>query len=191
MSYFKYKSLDELKHFLDIIANNRLYAARYSELNDPMEGSYLTNEKNKSLIHAMRMKKDKTRILSLTIQDRNWLMWSHYANGHSGCCIEVDLLPHSSLQVKRVNYIQNVVELSEIISGEELLSNKSEIWDYENEVRVFTKSSYVQVVIKGITFGCRVSNKDFKLLKRLVLSFHPELETSVCRISKTDLYEGF
>ena len=52
MSYFKYKSLDNLKHFLDIIANNRLYAAKYNELNDPMEGSYLTNEKNKNIIES-------------------------------------------------------------------------------------------------------------------------------------------
>ncbi len=37
---YKYRSLDNFKNFVDIILKNRLYAARYKDLNDPMEGQY-------------------------------------------------------------------------------------------------------------------------------------------------------
>jgi hypothetical protein len=36
--YYKFRCLQNLKHFIDIILNKRLYAPRYDELNDPMEG---------------------------------------------------------------------------------------------------------------------------------------------------------
>lgn len=43
MHYYKFRSLENIKRFLDILINERLYAARYDKLNDPMEGSYLVD----------------------------------------------------------------------------------------------------------------------------------------------------
>ena len=37
---YKYRSVDNFRNFVDIILNNRLYAASYQDLNDPMEGHY-------------------------------------------------------------------------------------------------------------------------------------------------------
>lgn len=48
--YYKFRSLQNLKRFIDIILNERLYASRYNELNDPMEGVYLTNPLNGNII---------------------------------------------------------------------------------------------------------------------------------------------
>lgn len=39
--YYKYRSLSNLRYFLDILINKRLYMASYSELNDPMEGAFV------------------------------------------------------------------------------------------------------------------------------------------------------
>ena len=36
--FFKYRSLSNLRYFLDILVNKRLYMATYSELNDPWKG---------------------------------------------------------------------------------------------------------------------------------------------------------
>ena len=36
--YYKYRSLSNLRYFLDILINKRLYMASYSELNDPIKG---------------------------------------------------------------------------------------------------------------------------------------------------------
>ena len=38
--FYKYRSLENLDRFLDIIVNNRLYGAVYNTLNDPMEGKF-------------------------------------------------------------------------------------------------------------------------------------------------------
>lgn len=48
--YFKFRSLSNLKRFLDILVNERLYTSRYDELNDPMEGAYLTDERHSHII---------------------------------------------------------------------------------------------------------------------------------------------
>lgn len=38
--YFKYKSLNNIERFRDIISYKRLYVPKYNEHNDPMEGYY-------------------------------------------------------------------------------------------------------------------------------------------------------
>ena len=38
---YKYRSLANMKRFIDILMNRRLYASKYLELNDPMEGFFL------------------------------------------------------------------------------------------------------------------------------------------------------
>lgn len=41
MLLYKYRSIENFQFFVDIILNKRLYAARYLDLNDPMEGHYI------------------------------------------------------------------------------------------------------------------------------------------------------
>jgi len=40
MKIYKYKSLSNLWHVMDVLVHNRLYCAHWSELNDPLEGRY-------------------------------------------------------------------------------------------------------------------------------------------------------
>ena len=61
--YYKFRSLNNIRYFLDILVNNRLYAARYDELNDPMEGAYLINACSENIIRLLRDKKYKTRLI--------------------------------------------------------------------------------------------------------------------------------
>ena len=37
---YKYRSLTNLKRLIEIVLESKLYASRYKELNDPMEGYY-------------------------------------------------------------------------------------------------------------------------------------------------------
>jgi hypothetical protein len=190
--YYKYKSLSNWQYLIDILVNDRLYAAKYTELNDPMEGCYITtNKQNTKLIHDLLYEKSSTRILSLTTNDRNWLMWSHYADSHRGYCIKVRLRPNSKLNVSTIQYVTDVPQVCDSLSGCNLLSQKSKIWEYEDERRVFTKKSYVDVVIEGITFGYRVPNAKFELLKKLIIKIKPELEGKIYKVKKEDLYSGF
>ena len=79
---------------------------------------------------------------------QNTLMWSHYAGGHTGYCIEYSL--SREMQAKRystgylctraINYISLPINLEEKVEeyGEDLLFAKSSDWAYENEVRMLT-----------------------------------------------------
>ena len=42
MILYKYKSLADLEHVLDIILYERLHCSTYDKLNDPFEGLFLT-----------------------------------------------------------------------------------------------------------------------------------------------------
>ena len=64
--YFKFRSLQDLRRFVDIILNKRLFASRYNELNDPMEGVYLTDPRNREVIRLLKTEKYRTRVCSLS-----------------------------------------------------------------------------------------------------------------------------
>lgn len=47
--FYKYRSLSNLRYFLDILIYKRLYMTSYSELNDPKEGTFvITGNRRKS-----------------------------------------------------------------------------------------------------------------------------------------------
>ena len=105
-----------LKRFIDIILNERLYASRYDELNDPMEGAYLTDPSNGNIIRLLREEKYKTRICSLSKDYKHTLLWSHYADSHTGCCIEVSAVNERE-QPTTVRYIEHIPIVNDNIEG--------------------------------------------------------------------------
>ena len=187
--YYKFRSLLNMKRFIDIILNERLYASRYDELNDPMEGVYLTNPSNGNIIRLLRQEKYKTRICSLSKDYRHTLLWSHYADSHTGCCIEVSAINERE-EPTTVNYIEQIPTINEMREGKDLLSHKSIVWEYENEVRYFRKSSYLNVRIYRVIFGLKVSKEDYHFYKKLIHAINPEID--VCKIiSEEELDMGF
>lgn len=165
-----------------------MYASRYDGLNDPMEGVYLTNPTNGNIIRLLREEKYKTRICSLSKDYRNTLLWSHYADSHTGCCIEVSAVNEREIPTP-VRYIEHIPIVSDMQEGKELLSHKSTVWEYEKEVRYFRKSSYLNVRIYRVIFGLNVSNDDYIFYEKLIHSINPRIE--VCRISENDIEYGY
>ncbi len=184
--YHKFRSLNNIRHFLDILVNTRLYAARYDELNDPMEGAYLINRYNENIIRLLKTRKDKTRICSLSTDYKHTLLWTHYAEGHKGCCIEI--IPKNWDVLEPINYVDDLPTANNDTEGRELLSHKSKLWQYEQEVRLFTKSSYCKVDIRQILFGCKISDVDYKFYERLIHVINPEI--IVRKIQETEIYTG-
>lgn len=189
-TYYKFISLHSLRRFIDIVMNNRLYAARYDELNDPMEGAYLTSSINSSnIIRLLRERKYKTRICSLSKDYRHALLWSHYADGHKGCCLEVSAI-NKHEHPTEVNYTTSLPECEhEPMEGRQLLSHKSTIWSYEDEVRFFRKSSFLNVQIHRIIFGTRVSMEDYSFYEKLISLINPQI--IVLRMLSDDIVDGF
>lgn len=188
--YYKFRSLQNLKRFIDIILNERLYASRYDKLNDPMEGAYLTNPSNRNIIRLLRSEKNKTRICSLSEDYRHTLLWSHYADGHTGCCIEVSAVNERE-QPTTIRYIEHIPVINDNIEieGKELLSHKSIVWEYEKEVRYFRKTSYLNIKIHRIIFGLKVSKDDYRFYEKLIHAINSTIE--IRRISKDEIDNGY
>ncbi|EMR38138.1 hypothetical protein MUQ_04618 [Vibrio harveyi CAIM 1792] len=173
MILYKYRSLDNLKFLIDIFLNNRLYAAPYTDMNDPMEGHYFnrSGELSAEFKSALKGEKDNYGICSLSSVSNNNLMWAHYANSHNGVAIGVEV--DSSFEVRKVKY-KGLGSLTHNYSDQpaeaavSILSHKLEIWDYEQEYRVFVQNDrYVAIAIREVIFGRRVSEDDKEFYRSL------------------------
>ncbi len=178
---YKYRGIKELRYFVDIILNQRLYAAPYFDLNDPMEGHYLyekgkLNPKVRSLIKG---DKEKTRICSLSRVKDNELMWAHYAEGHRGVAIGVSI-DNKKHQVVPVIYdgLPKISNLSlRFPTAQEILSHKLKVWSYEEEIRVFTDNKhYVDIKVEEILLGRSMSNQDKSFITKLIESVNSNIK---------------
>ena len=179
-TYYKYKSLDNFQYLLDLILRERLYAAKYHELNDPMEGVINTNDKAirdnevtwESIINEFR-------VVCFTRDPDNLLMWSHYSDGRRGCVIEFELL--EEYEVHKINYrdkpLVNVDKLNSD-TALEILTYKQKPWKYEAEYRCILKNEmFLPIKIKSVTFGSRANNQSIELLMDILSLCKPELLT--------------
>lgn len=73
--YYKYRSLANMKRFIDILMNRRLYASKYLDLNDPMEGFFLYDQNvPRNVVTKLRDERATTLICSLS---KNSVQWSY------------------------------------------------------------------------------------------------------------------
>ena len=178
---YKYRGLDNFKNFVDIILKNRLYAAQYKDLNDPMEGQYYYHrgELNRTIRDKILEEKGTLRILSLSRVNNNQLMWSHYADGHKGVAIGVRI-DQTEYDVQPIEYDGIVTIRNSDYNGQtarEILRHKLEVWSYEEEVRVFQRNQmFIDVKIEEIILGQRVSNQNVGLIRDLLEKINPEIK---------------
>lgn len=182
LTLYKYKSLDNLAFFLDIIVRNRLYGATMKELNDPMEGYFDSLNFSNSEWERIHKVKNSVRICSLSKNKNNALLWAHYANQHKGCCVEVEIPNNISWEYIDVKYKSVPPQLSPSLSEEDaikfLYSTKSDYWSYEDEVRYIKKvkqskdnkpyKAHLSIKVKKIYLGIRVTTEEKKNIERIV-----------------------
>ncbi len=176
---FRYRSLtgDGFRHTQDIFLRHRLYVPIHTQLNDPTEGVY---RHKKSLERrgdsyyapeAPLLHPDKeVRVVSFSEDQRNALMWSHYADYHRGICIGFRRQVMEQLAtLHRVHYRVRVPTLLEELPEEDKLStaflSKSKEWGYEREWRIITFDGrqYLDLprgAISVVLFGFRTPQED-------------------------------
>ena len=115
------------------------------------------------------------------------LMWSHYADGHKGYCLEFESDLKGEFEVHKVRYRKKYQPLSDIVKGIasdtgialSLLLTKSDRWEYENEVRAITDSEedegmnaihkkFSAESLRCIILGCRMPDIHKREIRRLV-----------------------
>lgn len=182
MIFYKYRTIDNFQFFVDIIINKRLYAASYSDLNDLMEGHYRyhTNEVTKQMIESINNAKQKIGICSLSKNHNNELMWAHYANGHRGIAFGVEI-DHNEYDVRDIvydglNYVSQIKQNNDADIAKDILSHKLDFWSYEEEVRAFVlNKKYIDVTVKELIVGKRMSNANKSLIKKVINKLDPSI----------------
>lgn len=175
MKLYKFKSLRNTKHILDIIKHKRFYAAKFLELNDPMEGAFtVIGEDGVTLKDRIVEAKQQWRICSFSKEYDVPLLWAHYADGFQGICFEIEIDEACWREnMRSVTYSEfdhvisrNTFDLSDI---KNILSRKIPAWEYEEEVRVLTQSDFIfeNIEIRAILLGMRISPDMEWMLKRL------------------------
>ena len=211
-TYYKYRNLKDFERFLDVVINNRMYGAKPRELNDPMEGKFNKTNLSPDDFKEIRNGLKNTRICSLLTKQINqtfpddYLMWSHYADSHNGCCIAVQITRRHNLgwDVHKVQY-QNHMPSLDGLSGNErikkILTVKTPIWEPEHEVRAIrvyedkkinSLSPYYHVVIKAVYFGCRVTIGKCRFYKKIINGINPAIEIYKVKEDNTrnDIFPG-
>jgi hypothetical protein len=178
---YKYRGIQNFRFFVDIILKNRLYAAKYVDLNDPMEGQYYYNkgDLDKSIIKKLASDKGDLRLCSLSRKKDNELMWSHYSEGHRGVAIGMTI-DNNQYDVRPIQY----TGLAYLTNGQiqhdtprEILSHKLNVWAYEEEERVFiTDRLYIDIQVTEVITGRAMSNQDFSFIKEIAEKINPQIQ---------------
>lgn len=173
MLYYKYRNLngENWKYLIDILLKNRLYCAKYPELNDPMEGFYRTKENLPQYLKDQILnEKGYYRICSLANEDSNKLLWAHYADGFTGIAVGL----RTNELVYPVNY-NGLFQLDEQLTSQNhditsIFSHKMEEWNYENESRIISNNgqSFIEIEVVEIIFGLRIDENVKQLLISLI-----------------------
>jgi hypothetical protein len=202
MILYKYRSLQNLNHVLDILYHSRLHCARYFELNDPFEGLFSAVM---HMTHLERMKfshflpdtvtltksiddlpssEDSVKICSLSSSLSEVRLWAYYADGNRGIVLEIDFsgMENSIHEVKYSDklpdYGYTLLTAPEPI---EVLTHKTVHWNYESEFRIIQREEFFDISdrLKAIYVGSRIKDTHLALLERMKPPGIPIIYTAV------------
>lgn len=118
---------------------------------------------------ARRKAIDSSGILSLSRVHDNILMWSHYALNHTGLVLGFDLTKDTKFfhTAFNVTYTSTYEETNYFRdrngSTTRNISTKSDLWSYEQEVRILKESGglkkFLPQCLTDIYFGCRAAQE--------------------------------
>jgi len=174
MLLYKYRAIDDLWPSLDIILNSRLWCSKWDSLNDPLEGRYHSGFGSR-FENYVNVKRDEWRICALSKSINNFLLWSHYASGHKGIAIEIDIHEEHN-DLAKINYSPfspMFTNISESMLGQRhLFEVKTEEWKYEEEYRIICKRDYFDLPnpVSKIYLGPKLPYERFKVLRAILPS---------------------
>ncbi len=174
------------------LSSSEIARAKYIEGEQPSPQFREEVERSFTLAFDTRMRENLRNrgIACLTARVDQVLMWSHYADGHRGFCLEFDTAfePFSkALEVRYSADVPTVNPVDELLTGDggallDMVLTKSDHWAYEEEWRILhvepdTAYTYPWKSLTGVYFGPGM------------LFVHKEIISLVLRDSPTQLYE--
>lgn len=150
MQLYKFMSLQPFEHVADALLGRRLYCPKPEQLNDPLEGLLghhaegagagkpLDDQLRAGLLSMFETDHDlaRARVCCFSARPDSMQMWSYYAGGHRGLCLEVDVSGFENRIIK-VEYVDDTASLR-AKSPVERLAFKHSTWRHEQEHRLIT-----------------------------------------------------
>ncbi len=179
---------EEIKKVITIISEDRTNSntENIDNIFNKIHFSDITNmlsekeEVNSLVQNEFDKLRNKFAIFCLSERNYNILMWSHYADKHSGICLEYECDKIKNL-ILPVIYSNNIIDLSEDILNDNYSAIfkgaliKSNDWIYEKEWRILYKNTKIDKDgflikfprVKSIYLGCNVNKNDKKTITEL------------------------
>ena len=193
---YKYRGLEPWPYLLDILINQRLHAAKFHQLNDPMEGIfyYGPDELTRTYIDSIVERKGALGICALSKVYNSTLMWSYYASAHQGIVLGVEIDPINTPGVYSIDDVKYVARskctarngADPHIEAKRILSRKLTSWKHEEEVRVFAHSTYISITIRELYLGCKMDNSTRQMFRRLIQNILPDVDVHQMDINQLD-----
>ena len=199
--YYKYKNVNDIERLVNLLKEEKIWASRYSDLNDPMEWFFKSKDQqfNQKVLDEY---KGDVRICCLSKTSNYGLMWSMYSDDHRGVCLEIEINNCENIK-ENVNIgsdywvkynVEYKNEPSEIKDGypsiDEILKIKSPQWIHEQEVRFVKKSKencYLKAKINRVFIGVRASAATKAIIYGIYSMF--KLKFDIVDMSSLDVNE--
>lgn len=147
----------------------------------------LVNVLQDKLNSSMSEVKDSVRVVCLSEVYDSILMWSHYAQNHTGFCIEYDFA-ENNMFYKRLYPVKYTTDRYAISKADMSHSNtrwiykticsKSDVWSYEKEWRIVT-ANFEKMGLKNLegkyVFDLKTNIKAFYLGAKIAEKFKEEI----------------
>ena len=147
----------------------------------------LVNVLQDKLNSSMSEVKDSVRVVCLSEVYDSILMWSHYAQNHTGFCIEYDF-EENNMFYKRLYPVKYTTDRYAISKADMSHSNtrwiykticsKSDVWSYEKEWRIVT-ANFEKMGLKNLegkyVFDLKTNIKAFYLGAKIAENFKEEI----------------
>lgn len=210
MKLYKFRPLgneSDLMRAKQIIETGYFWCSKFSELNDPMEGSFSTTM-NSEFLDGMRDEKNQFKICSFSGKKAflNPSIWGYYANGFKGLVIEIEvkLFDDTERLLKKVKISDTIPEIDTSISDEDnarvVLMSKSKYWKKEDEYRFLVKSienyhtvGKITAIYFGNPYGRAVhqtsicnETETLQEFKKLRDTLRKQIKNIPCYLVKTD-----
>ena len=147
----------------------------------------LVNVLQDKLNSSMSEVKDSVRVVCLSEVKDSMLMWSHYAQNHTGFCIEYEFETNDKFDIflHQVEYTKDryIVSKSDISNKKsdwiyKTTCCKSDAWSYEKEWRIVT-ANFEEMVLKNLegkyVFDLKTNIKAFYLGAKIAENFKKEI----------------
>ncbi len=201
---FKYRSIAEHSqpYTSRIVTGSHIYYAAPKQLNDPFDCQFCVNMNGAPLNAFGLSKRDEIKafaeewlyadtnkdvsVLSLTEVNDDLLMWSHYADSHTGICLELTFQTSEELHKVRYSDVRPQIFFADVRKQDRnevrfrnsimsTLTTKTPHWAYEREMRCIDfggpgERPMPDGMLSGIIFGCRTSEDSKRMIRDWVES---------------------